>query len=354
MHVLVAVLNWGLGHATRTIPVVRLLLERGVKVTLASDGVALDLLRQEFPQLPYAELPGYKVTYPVSGSLMFEMLRHLPALWQIIREEQRQVQQIVEAQAITHIISDNRYGCYSPGIASVIITHQLKVLIPKTWSPVSLWMNGRIKGRLQKFNQVWVPDFHAQGVTRAFTEGVAIPHRFVGMLSRFNKSDAVTDQQFVLGLISGPENQRSEFERILLQQFERMHKPTVIVRGLPNSTQSQFRNGVELIDHLPAADLEALIQQAEVVVARSGYSTIMDLYQLQKRNVIMVPTPGQAEQEHLAEEIKRNKLAVVQSQNDFDLQRALEQLPATFGFTGAHFQQQQAKEALTDFLTLDR
>jgi uncharacterized protein (TIGR00661 family) len=350
MHVFVAVLNWGLGHATRSIPVINQLLQRNIEVTIGSDGAALHLLKQEFPMLRFVELSAHEVTYPAHGSLMLNMIKQLPQLQKTIRKEYHQMQELVTQLRITHIISDNRYGCYNEKIPSVIITHQLRLLFSGIWNVAATALNAILLNSLKKFNTVWVPDDSKSGITQPFTKGIGLPFRFVGMLSRFSKqSSKSSTNKLILGLISGPENQRTIFEQALLAQLMRFNQPAVIVRGLTHSIDERVQNGVELINHLPAAELEDLMVNANVIIARSGYSTIMDLYCLGKQQVILVPTPGQTEQEYLARYVKENKLAVVQSQSEMDLEKAFKMLPSCSGFSSCK-NENLLKLALDEFL----
>ncbi|MBX2917297.1 MAG: hypothetical protein KF856_18670 [Cyclobacteriaceae bacterium] len=349
MHVFVAVLNWGLGHATRSIPVIKQLLQRNIPVTIGSDGAALDLLKQEFPALRFVELPPNRVIYPAHGSLMLNLITQLPHIQKAIRQEHRQVQELIVQLQFTHIISDNRYGCYSDKIPTVIITHQLRLLFSGVWSLGATIINATLKSALEKFTFVWVPDFGPMGITQPFTTNVNIPHRFVGMLSRFTHSTSQPDDSLILGLVSGPENQRTLFEQALLSQLTKLMRPSVIVRGLTHAADVRVQNGVELINHLPATELEELMVNASVIIARSGYSTIMDLFSLGKQQVILVPTPGQTEQEYLGRYVSENKLAVVQTQADMDLEKAFEMLPTRTGFNGGK-NESRLKQALDEFL----
>jgi uncharacterized protein (TIGR00661 family) len=350
MHVLVAVLNWGLGHATRSIPIIRQLLNRNIEVTIGSDGVALHLLKQEFPNLRFVELPAYAVTYPANGSLLFNMIIQLPRLQKVIQQEHTQIQELIRKLKITHLISDNRYGCYSSSIPSVIITHQLRLLFSGMWNIAANLVNTSLRNALTKFNQVWIPDFESNEITQPFTQNINLPHRFVGMLSRFSSSAANQESsQLIVGLVSGPENQRTVFEQNLVTQLAQLNQPAVIVRGLTQVEDEQVQNGVTLINHLPAKGLQDLIMRANVVIARSGYSTIMDLYFLGKRNVILIPTPGQTEQEYLGQYLKEKKIAVVQNQEKMNLEAALQLLPACIGFKVSQ-KEDLLKQALDEFL----
>jgi len=351
MHVFVAVLNWGLGHATRSIPVIKQLLQREAEVTIGSDGAALHLLKQEFPDLRFVELPAHEVIYPAHGSLMLNMIVQLPQLQKTIRQEYQQVQELVSKLHITHIISDNRYGCYCEVIPSVIITHQLRLLFSGIWNVTAAMLNSTLRNALKKFTTIWVPDDSEAGITNAFTKDIKLPHRFVGMLSRFSKSNTKTSgDNLILGLISGPENQRTLFEQNLLVQLMRLNQPAVVVRGLTQSADERVQNGVTLINHLPASELEALIIDASVIIARSGYSTIMDLSCMGKRNVILIPTSGQTEQEYLGRYLKEKKIAVVQNQDQMDIEKALESLPACSGFK-SNKNENLLKDALKEFLS---
>jgi uncharacterized protein (TIGR00661 family) len=349
MHVFVAVLNWGLGHATRSIPVINQLLQRQAEVTIGSDGAALHLLKQEFPNLRFVELPAHEVIYPAHGSLMLNLMVQLPQLQKTIRQEYQQVQELIRQLNITHIISDNRYGCYSETIPSVIITHQLRLLFSGIWNVAAAVINSTLLNALKKFNTIWVPDFRESGITEPFTKNVKLPHRFVGMLSRFSKPTTKPNDNLILGLVSGPENQRTLFEQNLLAQLMRLNQPAVIVRGLTQAADERIQNGVELINHLPASELQALITNASVIIARSGYSTIMDLYCLGKRNAILIPTPGQTEQEYLGEYLKEKKIAVVQNQEQMDIAKALELVHGCSGFETST-NNNLLKEALDEFL----
>lgn len=349
MHVFVAVLNWGLGHATRSIPVINQLLQRNIAITIGSDGAALHLLKQEFPTLRFVELAPNKVTYPANGSLMLNLIAQLPRMQNTIRQEHRQVQELIIQHGFTHIISDNRYGCYSEKIPSVIITHQLRLLFSGVWNVGATIINATLKRALEKFNAVWVPDFGPAGITQPFTTGVIIPHKFVGMLSRFTNQSATTNDSIILGLVSGPENQRTLFEQTLLSQLAKLMRPSVIVRGLTHAADVRVQNGVELINHLPAAALEDLMVDASVIIARSGYSTIMDLYCLGKQHVILIPTPGQTEQEYLGRYVKENKIALVQSQSEMDLEKAFSMLSTCSGFNGCK-DESLLQKALDEFL----
>jgi UDP:flavonoid glycosyltransferase YjiC (YdhE family) len=65
--ILIAPLNWGLGHATRCIPIIKALQENNYIPIIASDGIALELLQKEFPYVQTLKLPSYKIEYAKNG-----------------------------------------------------------------------------------------------------------------------------------------------------------------------------------------------------------------------------------------------------------------------------------------------
>jgi predicted glycosyltransferase len=145
------------------------------------------------------------------------------------------------------------------------------------------------------------------------------------------KSDIQVDEDLILGVVSGPEPQRQILESILEQQMSGQRKRSVIVRGIPDGPERKHSQ-ITFINHASRRELGELIQKAAILVTRSGYSTIMDLTRLEKKNVILIPTPGQTEQEYLAEQLDKRKIALCQSQSDFDLNIAIQRVKENKGF----------------------
>lgn len=327
-----APLDWGLGHATRCIPIIHQLMSRGCKVSIAGSGASLQLLRSEFPYLTFFQLPSYQVHYGHKGSLVFSLLRQLPKFIKAIREEHRVVNRIITEQHMDGVISDNRYGCWSPKVKSVLITHQLSIQMP---TPLR-WAGGIVdyfnRRQIQKFDSCWVPDDPAYSLAGALTES-NIAKKFIGFLSRFSKANYLEKKYRVLAIVSGPEPERSFFEQLVLKQLQSLDVPSVMVCGLPTENQKkQEVHGVELYSHLSSEKMQELIQQSEIIVCQSGYSTLMDLIALRKDKIVLVPTPGQTEQEYLAKSLTDRKLAVRQSRKDFKLDQAILQAASLHGF----------------------
>lgn len=328
--IVVTPLDWGLGHATRCIPIIRLLLEKNYEVCIATSGLAFPLLKQEFPNLTFFELPSYQARYSAKLPLMLKVFLQLPHFLRVIQEEHRIIERLVQEQSIDVVLSDNRYGCYSKKVKSVFITHQLTILMPPAFRRLKRLVNFFNHILIRRFDECWVPDFKTNRLTGTLTHAPDLHVRFIGMLSRFQKRNVeVTKRYDLLVLLSGPEPQRSLLEDQVVQQLKDYPGKALLVRGLPNAVEKLA--GVECVNHLSSHELQTVLEASTQVLARSGYTTIMDLYYLEKR-AIFIPTPGQTEQEYLANQLTERGIAFSMEQKDFDLMKALEAAKAFKGF----------------------
>ncbi len=330
-HVLVAVLDWGLGHATRCIVVINTLIEKGCRVSIAGNGQSLEVLKLEYPHLNFYELESYKVLYSSTRPFMLKILSQLPKFLRAIKIEHQQIEQLIDKHKFDAIISDNRYGCWSKEIPSTLITHQLNLQMPAYLSWVSGLVNHFNHRQIKKFSACWVPDFTSSPITGRLTESMNLDVRFIGMLSRFKPQKIQKDNNLIVGIISGPEPQRSAFEELLVKEMEKQNKECIIVRGVPKGEERRHSR-IKFVNHLNATELNELIQRAGIVVSRSGYSTIMDLSAIGKKQIIFIPTPGQTEQEYLAEQLKSRKITLMQKQSEFNLTKAIDSLKEYKGF----------------------
>ena len=325
--VLITPLDWGLGHATRCIPIINEFLKKNFEVQIASSGSALVLLKKEFPELKFHELVSYDAKYSSSLPFMIKILLQMPKFLLAIKKENQQIEKIIAQEKIDLIVSDNRFGCYSDKIPSVIITHQVNILMNKNWR----WLQGIINWgnhkQIKKFSQCWIPDF-PNGITGKLTQPNSLNAKFIGMLSRFEKKN-VEKKYDVLALISGPEPERTVLENELTKQLSNSSFNYFIVRGKPDDNKINESNEA---NHLNADELNSLIESSDIVVSRSGYTTVMDLWKLNKK-AIFIPTPGQTEQEYLAEELMKKKITFYQTQSNFDLKIVLEESKKYKGFT---------------------
>jgi uncharacterized protein (TIGR00661 family) len=352
--VVVTPLDWGLGHATRCIPIIHELLKRNCQVFIVSSGSALQLLQHEFPQLPSIQIESYKASYAARQPLMIAVLLQLPKFLRAIRKEHQQLEDIVKEYKIDLVVSDNRYGCWSNKVPTVFITHQITIQMPpllKWIQPIINYFNARF---IKRFTQCWIPDTAgAQNLSGILSRlsSTKINARFIGILSRFRKNSNENNFKYNIAMVlSGPEPQRTILEKILLNQLGNSAEQVVLVRGVVEDTISWNSEGnLTIVNFLPSIQLEEIINQSEVVIARSGYSTIMDLAQLQKK-AILIPTPGQTEQEYLAKRLMEQGICFSMSQHDFDLGYALKQSVGFKGFTNIEVSNQLLSKAIDEFL----
>ncbi len=292
--VLVAPLNWGLGHATRCIPIIRDLVLNGKEVYIASDGEALVLLQKEFPDLPSIVLPSYDIYYN-GTSMLLDMLKSGPRILKAIKAENNKTREICKQYRIDAIISDHRYGVRNKKIPSIIVAHQL--YIPYPTEAIARVISRVNKNLIRKFNSCWIPDYPPPSSLAgkiSNTEGLHDFH-YLGPLSRLEKQDNVPVNLFVAAILSGPEPARSKLERKLIP-IVRAHNG-LLVKGKPDLDQGTES---DIIPFLGSEKLNKLILSTEWVICRSGYTSIMDLMKLDKK-AILIPTPGQPEQLYLGD-----------------------------------------------------
>ena len=337
---LICVLDWGLGHASRSIPIIQALINREQSVSIAGSGDSLKLLQKEFPQLTSFPLPGYAPRYPKSGSMVWKMAMQLPKFLRTINKEHKVVEELCAAQKFDYIISDNRYGCWSSSAKCIFITHQSNILMPRRFG----WLREMVRVMndryMKRFTECWIPDVpgvnSVTGILNDFKES-NVPEnvRFIGSLSRFKHIDSTSQDIDVLAICSGPEPQRAILEEILTEQLETSSLKYYLVRGVVGKAEPnhQGANG-HVVDYLTSASLQNLISRARLVLARSGYSTVMDMMAMRKK-AIFIPTPGQTEQEYLARVLAEKGLALRAEQADFNLMEAIKQTEDLRGFDHA-------------------
>ena len=308
--ILIAPLHWGLGHATRCVPIIKELIFQGHTIIIAADGYPLQLLKMEFPQLEYIEFPSFSVKYTdanfQAGRLMLSLPRILFGIWR----EHRQLQVYIGQYCISHVISDNRFGLWTRLIPCTYITHQLMVKMPKRlrfFEPLG-WLIHRFF--ISRYSACWIPDEAENGgLSGDLAHKYPLPKnaRFIGCQSRFSCTEDIipTETYDTVVVVSGPEPQRSIFEKEWIEKLEGKFESVLIVRGLPEKeTVREQRINISLVSHLSTPELKAQLLAARKIICRSGYSSIMDLHVLH-RKALMTPTPGQTEQEYLANYIDK-------------------------------------------------
>ena len=327
--VLIAPLDWGLGHATRCIPIIREFVRQGARVSIASSGAQRILLEKEFRDLEFFDLPGYEIHYRKGPFLKWGLLFKMPVILRRIRIEKRWLEDFLKTHQIDLLVSDNRYGLNHQGLRTVFITHQLSIRtgLGSFFDKLLLRWNYRL---IQQFSVCWVPDWlgspslagelsHPQRKPR-------LPTQYIGILSRIKPVPAKITINPLLILLSGPEPQRSQLENIIFSQLAGLTISCIVLRGLPDSSRPApyIRDGVQVFNHLASAELNQWLRSSDIILTRSGYSSIMDMVQLRK-NAILVPTPGQTEQEYLGKHLHELKWMFTVPQRKFNLVKAIKE-----------------------------
>jgi uncharacterized protein (TIGR00661 family) len=343
--ILIAPLNWGLGHVTRCIPIITCLEKMGVEVFLASDGVALHLLRAEFPHLTNIELPSYDITYK-SNNMVFNIAAQIPKIRKAIRDEHKDTHEIIKKHGITAIISDNRYGCYAEGVESILLTHQLALQLK---NPLLRWFSSRVlRSYFSNFDTIWVPDnlgdSNLSGELSHLNEDIEnVKH--IGILSRMKAYSREREYDVAI-VLSGPEPQRTILEQKLTEQAVQLPQHFIIIQGKTQSKRHYFAaDNVEVVSYLTSKELNDTLMASRVIVCRSGYSSLMDLATLGKK-AILIPTPGQTEQEYLALRCQNQKIFVTQKQDKIDLEQGILDLSHVRGFQSGQFDAHGFEEVL--------
>jgi len=326
--ILVAVLDWGLGHAARSCRIITELQREGHQIVIASSGDALRLLRQEFPNVPSYSLPETGVRYASGEFLIPNLLFRVPKWIRQIKEEHQQTSQIIHKERIDLVISDNRYGCYSETIYSIMVCHQMVIPLNGLWRIFKGFISWLQFLRIKKFNEVWVPDFSSRLLSgeMGFYPGLNV--KYIGPLSRFG---AETESQqpkkyFISAIISGPDPLRQKLVEKLEQILSKIDKPCLILTGQPGLTgQVAIKNKLTICGHLSTTQLQDAIIGSAYIIARSGYSSIMDFITLGSA-VLYIPTPGQPEQEYLAQRMREAKLAEWLSEDDLMVSSVMSKL----------------------------
>lgn len=363
INVLICPLDWGLGHATRCIPIIRELIDHNANIMIAADGSSSELLKKEFPGLKHLYLHGYRIKFskhlPIGVSLAIDIPR---ILLRIIKEHIR-LAQLIKDNDIDIVISDNRYGLWSKEVYSIFITHQPNIIPPSPLEFSAPLLRKVTRFFISKYNECWIPDSESvDNLSGKLSHGYPLPSnvRFIGLLSRFDKvsdilakvtvtalssqadraektstsqeektgkafdslsNEAVTESDTkaeettrtqaaiavgttkrfdIVAIISGPEPHRSMFENKLIHELQEYPVKSLLLRGITGIVQNERTiKNLTIVDHLTANELAAVLMTGPVVICRAGYSTLMDLAFTGNR-LICIPTPGQTEQEYLA------------------------------------------------------
>ncbi|MCE2772801.1 MAG: glycosyltransferase [Bacteroidetes bacterium] len=311
--ILYGALNWGLGHASRSVPVIRVLQEHGAEVILAAEGRARKLWELEFKNAVFSDIPEYTIRFPEHAYLSWSLFSQLPQLLRQIQHEQDHVEFAVRQMGIHYVISDNRFGFYSKQVPSVYITHQLQVksafgsILPSCWH----------RAVMNKFDAVWVPDLPGEdNLSGELGHDSRVKNvKYIGPQTRLKQ---VTANELIdtLTICSGPEPMRSQLEQYVVNELRNCPGKHVMVLGKSElSRERQQVGNIAIYNYAHDQLLSQLISNAKVIISRTGYSTLCDVAQFGK-SFIGIPTPGQTEQEYLGRYLKTKGITIMDGSSE--------------------------------------
>ncbi len=301
--VLIAPLDWGLGHATRCIPIIRHLQKAGCEITVTGDDNLLKLLKKEFLLRNYIPLPGYRIHYSKNKRFfLLKILLQIPKIINRIKYEHKWLDMIISAKGFDIVISDNRYGFYTKRIPCIFITHQLQIAAPFDWLEKRL--RKHTYKYINRFTECWIPDLEeAENIAGKLSHPFSmpsIPTKYIGILSRFEKKYEKEKKYDWMVVLSGPEPQKSILEKKMLKIIHNLKGTVLLVRGkLSSDKEIDVPGNCIINDYLATKEMQEAYEASEFIISRSGYTTVMEILSLQKKS-ILIPTPGQTEQEYLA------------------------------------------------------
>ncbi|MEO9256733.1 MAG: glycosyltransferase [Crocinitomicaceae bacterium] len=308
--ILFSALNWGLGHVMRSIPIIRALQENGNEIIIACDEEQKPFFMAEFPSVEIEFLAGYQFNFSGKGNFGMDLFRSFPKLHKNIKNERKIADFLVKKHKIDLILSDQRFGFQNSNTKNVIISHQLKLLVPWYQRMINVYYQHYLK----QFDEIWIPDAveKEQRITGKLTQSHFKNVRFIGFLSRF--SPIKTENTYAFGaIISGPHPYNKQLLTLVLEKFKTINAPCFIISSLVENEQI---DQITMVKYESTSQMEHWLKQTNCIISRSGYSTIMDL-KIMGLKAILIPTPGQYEQIYLGKQLKDDKQFKIMSETAF-------------------------------------
>lgn len=299
--ILYAVLDWGYGHVTRSIGIIRELVAQENHITLACNSEQELLFKSYFPDVNYVQLEGYQLSFGGKGNWSWDLWKQRRSFLKTIQLEHHFVNDFCQKNDIDVIISDHRYGFYSGQITSIFVTHQLHLPISNFFFFIQAWH----EKQLRKFSTIWVLDDKQSCLAGKLSKSIQHPSLcYIGWKSRFLKQGHVPVKFDYLIVISGPKPYSEQFLDEILLKLNFTDKKVAIIHPISVKILTQSNN-FTLFKTENLREQDQLFYESETIISRAGYSTLMDLKILDKKGILF-PTKGQKEQEYLAEYNKLN------------------------------------------------
>lgn len=292
--ILISPLNWGFGHVSRTIPIIKQLLKQNNEIIICCSTEQEVFYRNYFPQLCYVPFRDYPFVFTGKGNWINDIFKTLVELQKFITWEKNQVSKLVDQFDPDVIISDQRFGFRNQKVKSIIITHQVNFQLP-WWAQLANFLN---RQQLRKFNEVWIPDNPDRSLSGQLSKWKNRRVHFVGWQSRLKQrnNSAQLYKYKYLGIVSGPQPYSNQLADQLIQVLGTSIYPTAI---LSQQTISKECGKCVIYKGDNQQEIQQLFDESEILISYAGYSTLMDLSVIQKK-AILIPTPGQSEQKYLS------------------------------------------------------
>lgn len=331
MKILWGVSDWGLGHATRDIPLIEGLLAKKAQVDIVATGRAMTLLKQYFGnKCSYFDIPTMTIQYAKSKFLVLKFIKDIPRMYFELKNSRKQIKNLIKKNNYDKVITDCRFEVFDKKENSILINHQLWITRPFYTAPVSLFLT---RNANNNFGRVIVPDFPKRELTGIFSnpKSYKMPVDYIGTISHLEKKKIKQDIDCFV-TISGPEPQRTIFEEKILSQLSALKGKVVIGLGKPEDKSVIKKSNATIYGFLNSAKQEEMMNRAKFIISRPGYTTVMDIVELEKKKALFVPTPGQPEQEYFGELYKEEKLFEIVDQEDLNLKEDLKNSGEYKGF----------------------
>lgn len=332
MKILFGVFDWGFGHATRDTPIIQELLKRKNEIHIISTGNALKLLRNKFGnKCSFYDIPSTAQLYSKKGSFQVNFVISLPSILGVMRKARVETKKIIDKEKFDIVISDCRYDVYDSPSNSYLINHQLRFVGPfGTETILEKWLASQMK----HYKYIFVPDFSKNNLSGRLSHNLkyvpASKIKYIGILSHVKKKKVKQDIDYFISL-SGPEQTRIDLERKIFSQLNVLKGKVVIAGGNIRKDSKKLFSNVEFYSFLDSQQQEDMMNRAKFLIIRSGYTTIMELAELDK-SALLIPSPTQTEQEYLGEYLLENKFFYSVSQEDLDLSQDLKDIKDFPGF----------------------
>lgn len=292
-NILFSALNWGYGHVMRSLILLKRLQKQGNTIYIVATKEQKKLYEIEGIQSEFIEHEGYPFHFSGKGNFALDLFKNYPTLKNYKFKEHALVESLSDKLKINWVIADQSLGFFSVRVPSILITHQVNLPL-KWWQKPAQSLYNR---ELENFKYIWIPDFEPPNNLAGYMSST---HRenasYIGLLSRFQGPIASEKGYDVGVLVTGPHPYDQQFFEQMCKRFSGTNKKVFIIY---NSTELKIYQGIEVFQHLPTPEMAELLCSAELIISRSGYSSLMDFYTLNLTNLELHPTPGQQEQLYL-------------------------------------------------------